>query len=129
LRGRGFFPEENPKKVAALLTQAKKYSAGRTSALRARIDWSAVGDFSRKVLQETVKIPPGKIRTYGEIAARIGCPGAGRAVGNALAKNPFPLWVPCHRVIRSDGSLGGFGGGSTGGIKLKKRLLELEGAR
>lgn len=127
LRRRGFFPEENPKKVAGLLTQAKQYSGGKTSALKAKIDWSVVGDFARRVLQETMEIPRGNTRSYGEVAARIGHPGAARAVGNALARNPFPLWVPCHRVIKSDGSLGGFGG-SGAGARLKEYLLKLEKA-
>ena len=127
LRRRGFFPEENPKKVTGLLTQAKQYSAGKTSALKAKLDWSVVGNFTRKILQETARIPPGKTRSYGEIAARIGHPGAARAAGNALARNPFPLWVPCHRVIKSGGGLGGFGGPGAG-VKLKEYLLKLEKA-
>ena len=63
--------------------------------------------------------------TYGGLAARMGVPGGARAVGNAMAGNPFPLVVPCHRVIRGDGSLGGFGGG----LKMKRALLEMEGVR
>lgn len=79
--------------------------------------------FQRAVLRAAARIPRGKVTTYGELAANLGRPGAARAVGNALAANPFPLIVPCHRVIRSDGTIGGF----TGGEDLKRRLLELEG--
>ena len=74
---------------------------------------------------ETGKIPYGKARTYSWIAERIGKAKAGRAVGNALAKNPFPIIIPCHRVIKKDGRLGGFT--SPAGIQLKKELLHLEG--
>ena len=129
LRGRGFHPQEDSRKVAALLTQVRKYTGGSVKTLKTKIDWSVVGEFPRKVLQETVRIAPGKTRSYGEVAARIGRPGAARAVGNALANNPFPLWVPCHRVVRSDGSIGGFGSSVTEGPKRKRFLLELEGAR
>ncbi len=79
--------------------------------------------FVGKVLKQTCKIPRGRVDTYSGLAAKIGAPGAARAVGNALANNPFPLVIPCHRVVRSDGSLGGFGGG----IRMKKELLGKEG--
>jgi len=69
------------------------------------------------------KIPRGWVSTYGRIAGKLGNAGAARAVGTALSRNPFPLIVPCHRAVRSDGSLGGY----AGGIAMKKRLLELEG--
>ncbi len=79
--------------------------------------------FQRAVLEATARIPRGKVTTYGGLARSLGRIGAARAVGNALATNPFPLIVPCHRVIRSDGTIGGF----TGGKVLKRKLLELEG--
>ena len=80
--------------------------------------------FQQAVLRATARIPRGQVRTYGQIAAQLGNPGAARAVGHALAANPFPLVVPCHRVVRAGGHLGGFGGGSA----LKRALLEMEGA-
>ena len=80
--------------------------------------------FQQAVLRATARIPRGQVRTYGQIAAQLGKPGAARAVGNALAANPFPLAIPCHRVVRAGGQLGGFGGGSA----LKRALLDLEGA-
>ncbi|HUT83474.1 MAG TPA: MGMT family protein [Thermodesulfobacteriota bacterium] len=70
-------------------------------------------------------IPYGAVKTYGEIAEAIGTPGAFRAVGSALGRNPLPLFIPCHRVIRGDGELGGFSGPD--GIVMKARLLRLEG--
>jgi len=81
-----------------------------------------LSDFAANVLKQTCKIPRGKVTTYSKLAAKTGRPLAARAVGTALANNPFPLIIPCHRVVRADGSLGGFGGGS----KMKKELLAKE---
>jgi methylated-DNA-[protein]-cysteine S-methyltransferase len=89
------------------------------------LDFGIVKGFARRVLQQGGKIPRGLVTTYGGLAASLGVPGGARAVGNALAGNPFSLVIPCHRVIRSDGSLGGFGGGLT----MKRALLEMEGVR
>ncbi|MFP3998290.1 MAG: methylated-DNA--[protein]-cysteine S-methyltransferase [Desulfobacterales bacterium] len=77
----------------------------------------------QKVLKVVSKIPFGCVRSYGDIAAEAGNPGAARFVGNTMAANPFPLIIPCHRVIKSNGSIGGFGGGTD----MKSRLLEHEG--
>ena len=79
--------------------------------------------FQRKVLAQTCRIPKGKVMSYGQLAETIGNPKSARAVGTALAKNPFPLIIPCHRVVRAGGDLGGYGGG----LKLKESLLEMEG--
>ena len=79
--------------------------------------------FQRSVLRAEHAIPRGRVSTYGLIARHIGAPGAARAVGNALASNPYPLIVPCHRAVRSDGLLGGFQGGAA----MKRALLEREG--
>lgn len=81
-------------------------------------------DFSHKILSACRDITYGKTITYADLAQKAGFPNAGRAVGNALGKNPIPLIIPCHRVIRSDGKLGGFS--AIGGTILKKRLLQLE---
>lgn len=83
--------------------------------------------FEAAVLRATAAIPAGSVRTYGQIAAAIGRPGAARAVGQALARNPLPVRIPCHRVVRSDGQLGGYSG--QGGTAGKQALLEAEGAR
>jgi len=88
------------------------------------IDRRLMGPFARKVLGATARIPFGRVRTYGDIAARIGSPRAARAVGNALGSNPVPIVVPCHRVVRAGGDLGGYGGGP----ERKAALLALEGA-
>ncbi len=84
-------------------------------------------DVQIKVWIELSKIPKGKVRTYKEIAKAIGKPNSSRAVANACAKNPYPIVVPCHRVIRSDGLIGGYSG--IGGTKRKKELLEREGIK
>ena len=80
--------------------------------------------FQVKVWKELLKIPSGETRTYKEIAILIGSPNSARAVANACAKNPYPILVPCHRAIRSDGSLGGYS--ARGGVNKKKKLLEQE---
>jgi methylated-DNA-[protein]-cysteine S-methyltransferase len=80
--------------------------------------------FTQKVLAACRKIPYGKTVSYSQLARMIGNPHASRAVGSALAKNPIPLIIPCHRVIRSDGSLGQFS--APGGKKLKRKLIDLE---
>src|SRR5262249_8294568 len=82
--------------------------------------------FQKKVWKALLEIPEGEVRTYGWIAQKIGHPKAVRAVGSAVAKNPLVPDVPCHRVIRSDGSLGGYSG--EGGIEAKRALLKKEGA-
>lgn len=89
------------------------------------VDLSRVGPFQRRVLEQLRRIPRGEVRTYRTIAQEIGHPGATRAVGTACARNPVPLVIPCHRVVRSDGGLGGYS--LRGGVALKRRLLEEEG--
>ena len=81
--------------------------------------------FQLKVWSYLKKIPKGKLKTYAQVAKAIGKPKAIRAVANAIGKNPFPPKIPCHRVIRSDGKLGGYS--AKGGIKTKKKLLKNEG--
>lgn len=83
--------------------------------------------FQRRVLQACRRIGYGERVSYSALARRLGRPGAARAVGNALAKNPLPLIIPCHRVVRSDGEIGGFS--AIGGIELKEKMLELERQR
>ena len=82
-------------------------------------------DFQIKVWNAISKIPKGKVKTYKDLARSIRKPKASRAVANACGKNPFPIKIPCHRVIRSDGRLGGYSG--NGGIKTKRKLLRSEG--
>jgi len=80
-------------------------------------------EFQRRVLLAEYGIPRGHVSTYQRIAEHIGCPGGARAVGGALSGNPFPIIIPCHRAVRSDGGLGGY----QGGLEMKRRLLEMEG--
>jgi methylated-DNA-[protein]-cysteine S-methyltransferase len=87
------------------------------------VAWREFGNFRRKVYEAVRRIPRGKVASYGNIADRVGAPGAGRAVGRAMATNPFPLLIPCHRVVHVNGSLGGFGGG----LPMKRMLLKIEG--
>lgn len=89
------------------------------------LDWSSIPRFHRKVYEAAMKIEPGSVISYGELAAECGSPGAARAVGQAMAKNPFPIVVPCHRIISKSGKPGGFS--AFGGVSLKKKLLSLEG--
>ena len=84
-------------------------------------------DFQRRVWKEISKIPFGETRTYKDLAIAIGKPNSSRAVANACRKNPYPVIIPCHRVIRSDGKLGGYSG--VGGVKKKKELLKLENVK
>ena len=102
---------------------ARYFSGESVDFGRYDVDLSGYTEFERKVYAATRRIPPGEVRTYGDIARAIGKPGASRAVGNALGKNPACIVIPCHRVVASDG-LGGF----TGGLAWKRRLLHLEGS-
>lgn len=86
-------------------------------------DLSVCGEFQQRVLLAEHAIPRGRVSTYKLIAAQLGVPGGARAVGNALAKNPFPIIVPCHRAIRSDRGIGGY----QGGLDMKRSLLSKEG--
>jgi methylated-DNA-[protein]-cysteine S-methyltransferase len=90
------------------------------------LDMAGVPSFDRRVYEVARTIPPGAILSYGDIAARLGAPGEARAVGQALGQNPFPLVVPCHRVLAAGGKVGGFS--AHGGIATKLRLLSIEGA-
>src|SRR5262249_38962636 len=91
----------------------------------ADVDLSWLPSFQRRVLEKTAEIPRGEVRPYGWVAREIGTPGAVRAVGTALGHNPIPFIIPCHRVVRSDGSLGEYSGG---GPAMKGKVLGLEGA-
>jgi methylated-DNA-[protein]-cysteine S-methyltransferase len=111
--------------------ELREYLGGRRRRFDVRVDPAAYATpFLRRVLLDaTCAIPFGRVRTYGEIAEAVGSPAAARAVGGALAANPVPIVVPCHRVIAAGGRLGGYSGGKEGtGLKWKKELLALEGA-
>ncbi|MCA1832525.1 MAG: methylated-DNA--[protein]-cysteine S-methyltransferase [Actinomycetota bacterium] len=118
-----------PPAVAELTTELTAYFAGANNRVRLpkglRLDWQGVNGFTKRVYDVVAQIPSGDTWSYGEVAAAAGKPGAARAVGRAMATNPFPIFVPCHRVVRSDGSLGGFGGG----LAMKERMLGFERGR
>jgi methylated-DNA-[protein]-cysteine S-methyltransferase len=104
--------------------QIQAYSGGSDGQFSFEyLDMDCCYDFQKKVLIEAKKIPRGRIKSYSRVAELIGSPKAARAVGTALARNPFPIIIPCHRVVRSNGELGGFGGGLT----MKSTLLKMEG--
>lgn len=103
----------------------QRYFNGEKVLFSDRIDLNGATAFHKVVWNVTRSIPYGETRSYAWVAQRIGRPQAFRGVGRALARNPLPIIVPCHRVVASNGSLGGFGGG----LELKRRLLELEAGR
>lgn len=111
--------------VNVVMSEMCEYLNGRRKEFSAKIDWSTLGEFQKKVLEVNYSIPYGQVMTYGEIAEKIGHPGAARAVGAALGANPMPIVIPCHRVIGSDKGLRGYGGG----MEIKAFLLSLEGHR
>jgi methylated-DNA-[protein]-cysteine S-methyltransferase len=103
----------------------EEYFAGESVDFgRYEVDISGRPPFLRRALRAARRIPRGQVRSYAWLAAAAGNPRAARAAGQAMARNPAPIIIPCHRVIASDGSLGGFGGG----LEMKRRLLALEGA-
>ena len=104
--------------------QLDEYFEGERSRFELKLDRRLMRGIARDVLTATARVPFGRTTTYGRIAERIGRPRASRAVGNALGSNPIPIVVPCHRVLRSGGDVGGYAGGP----ERKRRLLRLEGA-
>lgn len=121
----GLQPVEGGDLVDDAADQIIAFLEGETRQFELDLDWRLVGGFYREVLQATTTVPYGETASYGEVAALAGKPGAARAAGTALSINPIALIVPCHRIIKADGSTGGYGGGA-GGTALKQRLLDLE---
>jgi methylated-DNA-[protein]-cysteine S-methyltransferase len=116
----------DPAALASIAEQLQAYFAGTRLRFDAPLDLDQLTPFQASVLQTARRIPPGSVWTYGRVARTLGKPQASRAVGQALGRNPVPIVIPCHRVIASDGSLGGYSGG--GGLESKRFLLQLEGA-
>lgn len=125
--GDGANADPPPPVVAAIAGICALMAGERRDLADIALDMGGVGDFERAVYAATRAVPPGATASYGEIAARIGAPGAAQAVGRALGANPWPIVVPCHRVTAADGSLHGFS--APGGLETKRRLLVIEGAR
>jgi len=117
--------EHRPGAFHSLQMAMESHFKGEIVTVNEPLDWRHTSAFSRQVLEIVQAIPPGQTMTYKDIAVQLGKPGAARAVGRAVSRNPFPLVVPCHRVVGSGGGLGGY----RGGIKMKRRLLLLEGVR
>ena len=112
----------SPGRFAGLIERLKAYFHGEKVEFSDELDLSTVTPFRREVWLSAGRIPYGETRSYLWVAGQMGRPEAARAVGQALGRNPLPVIVPCHRVVASDGTLGGF----TGGLELKRRLLRLE---
>jgi len=106
------------------MERLRMYFRGQETAFPVKLDLSGATAFQRDVWEITRAIPYGETRSYGWVAGQIKKPGAARAAGQALGRNPLPIIIPCHRVIAGNGGLGGF----SGGIECKKQLLRLEGA-
>jgi len=111
--------------LEAFVSDVRRYFEGHRVAFRAELDLGAVPPFRRAVLEVCRRIPYGRTASYAELARLAGNPKAVRAAGGAMAHNPLPLVIPCHRVLRSDGSVGGFS--SPCGVNDKERMLRLEG--
>jgi methylated-DNA-[protein]-cysteine S-methyltransferase len=116
-----------PAWVADLVERLQRYSDGEAVTFDdVPVDLSHLTAFQLKVVRACRKISRGRTRTYGDLAAAAGSPGASRAVGSVMAKNRLPIIIPCHRVVGSAGSLGGFS--APDGLSMKQRMLALEGA-
>src|SRR5918992_1696329 len=114
---------EAPARLDGVRRELDEYFEGRRQRFDVPIDWSPLAGFTREVLRPTAAIRFGEVSTYAGVAEAAGSPRAVRAAGNALGANPMPVIVPCHRVLRTGGTLGGY----TGGIERKEFLLRLEG--
>ena len=114
---------ERPARLDGARRELDQYFAGRRREFDLPLDWRLSSGFRRRVLRATAKIPFGETSTYSRVAAAAGSPRAHRAAGTALGANPLPIVVPCHRVLRTGGALGGYGGG----LEMKEELLRIEG--
>ena len=120
-------PADVPEAISEAIAGITALLGGERRDLRSvRLDERALDRFQRRVYAATREVGPGETASYGEIARAIGAPQEARAVGAALGRNPFPVVVPCHRVLAADGALHGFS--APGGLRTKRRMLEIEGA-
>ncbi len=113
-----------PGRFDTVARQLDEYFSGSRREFETELDWTLIGPFGRRVLNVASAIPYGSVLSYQQVAGEAGSPRGSRAAGNALGSNPIPIVIPCHRVLRTGGDLGGYGGG----IDRKRWLLELEGA-
>jgi methylated-DNA-[protein]-cysteine S-methyltransferase len=122
---------EDPSRLDGVRRELDEYFDGRRRQFELKVDWSLSRGFFQKILRETARLGYGQLGTYKQMAEAAGSPRATRAAGNALRSNPIPIVVPCHRIVRTGGNLGGYSGELgpyAGGPQIKRRLLELEGA-
>jgi methylated-DNA-[protein]-cysteine S-methyltransferase len=115
---------EAPARLDELRRELEQYFEGGRRRFEIAVDWELVHGFTRRVLQATAAIAYGDLRSYRDVATVAGNEKAVRAAGNALGHNPIPIVVPCHRVVRTGGALGGY----TGGVEKKRELLTIEGS-
>lgn len=126
---RKYAPEavEQPRLLPELAAALERYFNGEpVGEFPVKLDWSGHSNFEVDVWRACARIAYGETASYKSLADSIGCPGAARAVGTAMSHNPCPIVVPCHRVLKSDGSIGGFS--APGGIAQKRQLLDMEAA-
>ena len=112
-----------PRKLDEPRRELDQYFSRSRHDFEVPLDWQLTRGFGRRVLEATARVPYGSVSTYREVAAAVGSPRGSRAAGNALGSNPLPIIVPCHRILRSGGALGGY----TGGLERKRWLLAVEG--
>ena len=115
---------EHPAATDEVRRQLEEYFEGERTRFELKLDRRLMRGIARDVLSATARVPFGRTTTYGQVAERIGRPRASRAVGNALGSNPIPIVVPCHRVLRAGGDVGGYAGGPS----RKRKLLTIEGS-
>jgi methylated-DNA-[protein]-cysteine S-methyltransferase len=111
-----------PAKLDEPRRELEEYFGGRRHQFELALDWQLMTSFARRILRATAAIPYGAVSTYKAVATTAGSPRGSRAAGNALGSNPMPIVIPCHRVLHSDGGLGGY----TGGLERKRTLLAIE---
>jgi len=122
---------EAPARLDAVRRQLDEYFEGHRRTFDLKLDWQLTRGFVQRILRATARLDYGELATYKQMAEAAGSPRAVRAAGNALGSNPIPIVVPCHRIVRTGGKMGGYGGEIgpyIGGSDIKRRLLELEGA-
>ena len=125
MESRRILAAERQSSIAPAVEQLGEYFSGSRNAFDLNVDLYGITPFTQHVLDATSQVSYGRVTSYGRIAGEIGNPKASRAVGNALGRNPIPIIIPCHRVVRSNGDLGWY----TGGSKIKLSLLGIEGVR
>lgn len=122
-RGTRVVAVEDRIRLRKVIDDIRDYLSGKHVRFTHRVDLEGLTDFNREVLEIVRRIPYGSLRTYKSVANEVGSPRATRPVGQALSHNPLPVIIPCHRVVNSDGTLGGYSGGGT---DMKRRLIEIE---